>query len=1302
MANRNFRGRVVGWGCLFASVVMLTICTHGLAEDEAKKAKASAASKTSEKPIRALLVTGGCCHDYDRQKLILTKGVSARANVVWTVVHQGGKSTNARISLYEDPNWADGFDVVVHNECFANVRDEAWVERILRPHREGIPAVLIHCAMHCYRTGNDKWFDFVGVQSPGHGAHYSFTVENLKSDHPIMAGFGKQWVAPKGELYHTVKLFPHATPLAQARRRNDGKPQTCIWTNEYGNGRVFATTLSHYNEVMADPKYLDMVTRGLLWSADRLNESEIKTPTAETSDMIRSLATIKIDGQAAPLAASRCCGDGNLALGKPTKAKSEESNKKNYARHAVDGELGTRWCAAGGQNNQWWQVDLEKPQHVKSLRIHWEKPGAAYKYKVEASADEEKWRTIVDKSKNKKAARIAPHKVDSPDTRFLRVTFLGSKPAFWGSLWEFEAYDRALPELPKGIDSPQGGTSSVGDVQAPDDFEVTMFAAPPQVNYPVCLTAAATGEVFVGVDEQGSLGKKPGGGKVLRCIDLDGDGKADQVNEFAKMDHPRGLVYDDGSLWVLHPPLLSVFHDDDRDGVADRQETLVTGISTDEVNRRGADHTTNGIRMGIDGWIYIAVGDFGMIEAKGTDGKTRNRRGGGIVRVRPDGTELEIHAWGLRNVLDACIDPYMNIFTRDNTNDGGGWDIRLSHIIQSGEYGYPSLYMNFADEIMPPLAQYGGGSGCGGMFLHDLRWPEPYANAVYTCDWGTSTVYRHTLPPEGATFKAQQETFLKIPRPTDIDVDGQGLMYVSSWKNGKFDFSGVNVGFVAQLRPKNFLPKPFPNIKTASSTELVDYLASPSAVYRLHCQRELIRRSQAAGSGSPGQGISGSVRALASDETQPVYARVAAIFTLKQIDGAASHDFLAELTKDAAVREFAMRALTDRKSQLKNVSSELFVANLDGEDPRSTAQALISLGRLADSRSAAAILPWTRRAPASDSEPPSKKAPHAQPDAERVIPHLAVRALVEMNAVEACLKALNGEMAEGALWALKYMHADTAVDGLVRQLGATREISRRQAILTTLIRLYHQEGQYKGGWWGTRPDTSGPYYDRQAWSQSPRIAAVVRTAVADSDSQTAELLRKELTRHKVKIEGVSSAEVAAKAEPETVIVLPKVDSNDKSLIANMPIDLAITGANQTAGKAEQGKQLFTTQSCVACHTYADGQTPKGPHLVDIGKRYKRAELVESLLKPSAKIAQGFDTYSFAMEDGRVLTGFVVSESADSVRIRHANGLSAELARDEIEARKKQETSMMPQGLVNNLTPKQLADLLAYLESLKSQ
>ena len=173
------------------------------------------------------------------------------------------------------------------------------------------------------------------------------------------------------------------------------------------------------------------------------------------------------------------------------------------------------------------------------------------------------------------------------------------------------------------------------------------------------------------------------------------------------------MIAQDGKVWVLHPPFLSVFRDEDGDGASDRQEVLVSGLTTSQIDERGGDHTTNGIRMGIDGWIYIAVGDYGFHGAKGKDGTTLSQRGGGILRVRPDGTELEVFAIGLRNPFAIAIDPYLNLFTRDNTNDGAGWDVRVSHLIQTADYGYTQTVRQLPrrDHAAPRRLRPGGRHG---------------------------------------------------------------------------------------------------------------------------------------------------------------------------------------------------------------------------------------------------------------------------------------------------------------------------------------------------------------------------------------------------------------------------------------------------------------------------------------------------------------------------------------------------------------------------------------------------------------
>ena len=125
--------------------------------------------------------------------------------------------------------------------------------------------------------------------------------------------------------------------------------------------------------------------------------------------------------------------------------------------------------------------------------------------------------------------------------------------------------------------------------------------------------------------------------------------------------------------------------------------------------------------------------------------------------MRPDGTELEIYCTGLRNPFDLAIDGFMNIFTRDNTNDGAGWDTRVSLLKQSALYGYTQLFANFTDEIMPTLGVFGSGGATGGLFIQDTRWPEGFRNTLFTGDWGRSEVYRHDLKSNGPTFDLGQE-----------------------------------------------------------------------------------------------------------------------------------------------------------------------------------------------------------------------------------------------------------------------------------------------------------------------------------------------------------------------------------------------------------------------------------------------------------------------------------------------------------------------------------------------------------------
>lgn len=251
---------------------------------------ALAHSATAAAPLKALLILGGCCHDYAAQKDILEAGIEARANIQVDVCFSADKTTKATFTCYEKENWAEGYDVVIHDECSADIKDPVVVNRILDAHRKGVPAVNLHCAMHSYRTSPDfkkpmadgaegaMWFDFIGIQSTGHGAQKPIAITYLEG--PITKGL-ENWTTINEELYNNIRI--HDSAKAVAKGKQGEQENVVAWTNEYGDKktRVFSTTIGHNNDTVADARYLDFVTRGLLWACDKLGPDGKIAPGAE-------------------------------------------------------------------------------------------------------------------------------------------------------------------------------------------------------------------------------------------------------------------------------------------------------------------------------------------------------------------------------------------------------------------------------------------------------------------------------------------------------------------------------------------------------------------------------------------------------------------------------------------------------------------------------------------------------------------------------------------------------------------------------------------------------------------------------------------------------------------------------------------------------------------------------------------------------------------------------------------------------------------------------------------------------------
>ncbi|MBB4081080.1 putative heme-binding domain-containing protein [Lewinella aquimaris] len=841
------------------------------------------------------------------------------------------------------------------------------------------------------------------------------------------------------------------------------------------------------------------------------------------------------------------------------------------------------------------------------------------------------------------------------------------------------------------------------DAAPADSAQLVMeqIAGPDIVPSPACLAVLPTGEVFVGVDKMGSLGKEPGKGSIVRLVDRDNDGTYETQSEYALVDNPRGLMPVGDKLFVLHTAFgegeqvaagmdLVVFEDKDGDGIADGpSRPLITHISSPTpLQDRGTDHATNGIRMGIDGWIYIAVGDFGFHNAEDRSGTKMTMLGGGIVRVRPDGTEMEVYTHGTRNIYDVAIDPFMNVYTRGNTNDGGGWNVRFLHHLQSGEYGYPTLFKHFTEETLPALIDVGGGSGTGSYFMDDDRWPARYNHVPMMADWGRNQLYIHRVEMDGPSFTQRDEEFIELPQITDIDLDGSGRMLLAAWDGAGYRGS-PDKGYVVRVVPEGWTYEAFPDLTAASVEDLGELLRAGNSVARFHAQQELLTRPS-------GEAAAVALR-VAREQSATLEARVAGIYTYAQLTCSEGAEELVELSKQDKLREFALRALADRKSCLEAVPLDPFLTAVDDANPRVRAAAITGLGRLGKPEAAETLL--TVAVPASAQAPePGTEGPHATPNSEIVLPHLAVRSLVELEAVDATIGAIR-DNPKLALWTLRYLHSPETVDGLIDAYGSIEDAGVKEEILATLGRLYTHEAPYAGDWWwSTRPDTHGPYYKGVNWEFSDKIKDFLtgEARAAGPEKQRFFALLNERNRMEIPELGVVTEEAVA---AENTVDLNAI-SGKKGEVGNASIEDVILAMAETEGNPARGKELFTSQGCIACHAVEKGDAMKGPFMGQIGSIMTRDQITESILKPNASISQGFSSYLIETKDDNAYVGFVTAESADQLTLRDIGGNSTELAKDNITNREELPTSMMPEGLANALSFEELASLVAFLERQK--
>lgn len=626
-------------------------------------------------------------------------------------------------------------------------------------------------------------------------------------------------------------------------------------------------------------------------------------------------------------------------------------------------------------------------------------------------------------------------------------------------------------------------------LKLPAGFKATLFACDPLIEYPSVIAAGPRpGKIFVAVDFMTGLGSD---GKVkseIRLVeDTDGDGYADRASVVAEgFNSIQGLAYHEGTLVVMHAPFLTALRDGQR-------TDLLSGLGLNPENNPSRLHCANGVVVGHDGWLYLALGDNGVNVLR-PEGDRLIHNGGAILRCRPDGHDLHVFSTGLRNIYDIALDAELNVFTRDNENDGGTYMVRVCHSFFGADHGYPYDYEERPDHALKPIGDFGLGSSAGGLCYLETHFPPEYRGNLFFCEWGRAVV-RYPLARQGAGFAPVKEIEFASSdpkdtypfKPTDVVVQQDGTLMVADYADGQRPKRGrgriyhiAHVGKKAGMRPTSGLDSESYHARGLAQAALT----VPSI--------QKLLSDKATGLGSK--------------------ARMHLVWALARSEGAKAMEKLLEFAQSdpyTAVRVQAIRAVADLADPML-VKHKLDAARGDarlaarladlakGQPAQVRLEVTIALGRLRYAEAPA----WLKDNLAG---------------ADPALEHAAMQTLRRADNWPAVLKLLDEPSASIprriAVRAVADCYEPVVVAELLRRVACAPDQSRRRECAELLTRVYKKPGPWK--YWGYRP---GPRpANTEAWEQTAAIEKALDRWLADSSHTGRMLILQRMQREKVPV-----------------------------------------------------------------------------------------------------------------------------------------------------------------------------------------
>ncbi len=642
-------------------------------------------------------------------------------------------------------------------------------------------------------------------------------------------------------------------------------------------------------------------------------------------------------------------------------------------------------------------------------------------------------------------------------------------------------------------------------------------------------------------------------------------------------------------------------------------------------------------------------------------GAGRKPPGGFVIRMDPDGSHCELVASGERNTYCVAFNHDGELFGFDSDMEwdwGTPWyrPVRVFHAISGADHGFregASKWPEYYADSLPAAVTIGIGCPTGVVFGDGAKFPAKYQRAFFIEDWTYGRLIAVHLTPDGASYGGNWENFVapkalhgggaKTPlNLTGVLIGDDGAMY--------FTIGGRHTkGALYRVTYSGSEPTSPADLHEASGADA----------------RTLRHAMEVFDGHEDAKAVDFAWPQLASTDRTLRYAARIAI-------------------ESQPIEQWKARALTET-------------------NPTAALTALLAVARLGGTESQADLLKALAKFPISQL-----KGDAQQLDKLRVIevslsrqgkpaPELAAPLTAELSAIyPAATVSLNRELCQVLL-------ALDAPDAIARTLKLLAAATTQEEQLNYVVHLRtitngwtpELRRQYFTWWTVKRNATQHPDYVKQWFADAGReyndgasfgnfLVKIRRTAM--SNTPQPELVSLQST-------------LDSWAEP-----LPRLRTPKKKRVFVQDWKMADleSSLDQVAHGRDfaQGQDAVYAVQCLMCHRMGDEGGAVGPELTAISSRFSRRDILESILEPSKVISEQYTNTDIVLNDGKTLSGRVVSETGDKIIVRPSMLTTEmqEISKSDIKSREPSKISPMPPGLLSMLTKEEILDLLAYFEA----